>query len=241
MDGMTQVAVGVGGVRPWSLWIVMIALASALIVGYQIISAARAISGDANLLAGQRWHRANRAIAQFGLLVVIASLPVCAILAAPMYILNMQTTFSGSYMEDMRPIGLLVLLPMSAAMMIPTPILGAFLVLSTPAAVFENINTGKGVSRSFQLSKYVRVFRTYLPLGIAMLLLAIGLIVLASYVAVPFWVKFTVGGWLFFMLTEPLHIALATTMFDAARQFEAAEQAARPMMYPYYYYYYWRT
>ena len=227
-----QVSAGVGGPGPWILWLVVVGLATALIVGVQLVAAGRVTSGDAQLLSGQTWPSALRAAGMFGVLMACFSPLILAIVSTPAYWLIIRTTYSGSDVEDMRPVGLIGAMFFTAIGLVGAPLVGMLCALSVPASVFEKINQAKSFSRAFKLFGYAKVFASFAIPGAAMILLASGMIFLSRYIDASFSVKFGIGVWLFLVLVEPVHVALAVVLYGKARRKEQEyDNQYRPVRY----------
>ena len=218
--GQQQTSPGEGGPVPWLLWLILCGLATSVIVGIQVLVAGRLLAADNQLLSGQLFRSTGRAAASFLGLMLVFSLGILAIYSAPGYVLYIMTTYPGSDFEDMRISGLFLLTPVCLAGLVATPVIGQRFVLAVPVSVFENTNPYRSLSRSLALAKRVDIFGPFAILGLAMVIFATALIVLSSIIPVAFPLKFGIGGWLFLVLFEPVHVALAVLLFRKARRRE---------------------
>ena len=208
-----QVAVGPGGLTPWTIWLLLVGVATAIIVGTQLTYAGIALWGAGRPPNGRLLGTAGRAAGCFGMLMAIFSIPVAIMLVAPAYWLNIVTTYSGSDVEDMRLVGMMALIPVSLVAMVVVPLAGRYFLFAVPVTVFENISVVKSITRSMRFSRSGDLFGPLALHGVGMILLAVGLIFAAAHVPGDFQVKFGVGMWLFLVLVEAAHVALATVLY----------------------------
>jgi len=220
MDGYLTVVPGEGGPLPWLLWLILIGAGTTVIIGVQTLAAARALE-DAQLLPSEELPSTRRAASTFLLVGFNLSVPLLLILAAPAYWMIMTTTFSGSPTEDMRPLALLLFMPLTAIGLIVTPLVGVRSVLATTVSVFERTSPRQSLKRASLLSRFVKLYPPLFTLGGTMVV--VGAIMIALFTAIPgafFW-KFITGMTLFLVIFEPLHVALVTVLYADARNKEA--------------------
>ena len=220
MDGVFTVTPGDGGPLPWLVWLIFIGVATTAIIGLQTLASARALA-DAPLLPKDDLPSTWRAASTFLLLGLFFSIPLLMILSAPAYWLMITTTFSGSPTEDIRPMGLLLLMPLTAIGLIATPLIGARSVLATTVAVFERTGPRESLKRSSLLSRFVKPYPPLFTLGGAMVVTGAIMIGIATLIPVAFAWKFAIGMTLFLAVFEPLHVALVAVLFADARDKEA--------------------
>jgi len=214
-----QVAVGAGGVVPWSWWLLVVGVGTAIIVGFQVVRA-DSVLRSVPVSSHESVRGAIRGAGAFGLVVLIFIVPIGVILLTPGYWLYLQTTYSGSDIEDMRAIGYLYLFPFSAVAVILTPVFGRYFTLAVPVAALGEASPARSLRRSFQLTGFTTIFGELALTAIGTIAFAVILIWVSGVLIGGFGGSFAVGVWIFLVVVEPVHVAMATVFHRRARRKE---------------------
>jgi hypothetical protein len=217
-----QVAFGPGGPGVWLAWLVLTGLATAAVVGVQAARAAQVL-GAAPVIP--RWHALRRGAWAFGRLVLVYSPLLGAIALTPLAWLAIMVSYSGSPVEDMRPIGLLMVVPLSLAGLIVLPLIGVRSALVVPVAVLEPTRMRHSGARSAWLRQFRHLGPALALTGLGLTGLTVALIALARAIPAGFVVEFGLGGWAWLVLAEPVHLTVVTALYRQARQREVMPYA----------------
>ena len=203
----------------WLVWAVAATAATSLVAGTQVMHAAPGFPGADPSLASRgrdRW----RTTAVVWLLAAMLVPLVPFVWVTPWYWHIIMTTPSGSDVEDMRPVSMMALGPVSLVALVVAVVLVVKFAQALPAAACESISPGQALTRASTLAPYRGSFALLGVIGPSSLVLVVALLVVKSAWQVPFGLALAAGSWLVLMLVEPLASALVAGLYLDARRLE---------------------